>query len=175
MSAWLADPGIRLLTLAEFVKRPSVSYLVQGVVPARSIVVMFGPPKTGKTFSGTDLAMHCARGLDWHGCRVPKALRVTFLAGEGLSGLKLRLYAWQTSHDAAEMSGDVRLLPEALSLPDRVDGVLQALRPFKPDVIFIDTLNAFFGAGNENDTADMTKFGNAPSAICATNSTALSS
>lgn len=152
------DQGLRLLTLEEFVQRPSVSYLVRSVVPARSIVVMFGPPKSGKTFSATDLAMHCAHGIDWHGCRIPKPLRVAFLAGEGLSGLKLRLYAWQTWHDTSEMTGDVRLLPEALSLPDRTGEVLEALRTFKPDLIFVDTLNAYFGAGNENDTADMTRF-----------------
>lgn len=151
---------LRLQTLDEFVVQPDhASHLVEKVWPPRAIVVSFGPPKEGKTFSMSDLAMFAAHGAEsWHGLQIYRPLRVAFMAGEGTSGLKVRLHAWRQHHDALELKGDLRVLPESLSLPDRSTEALEILKPYKPDVIIIDTLNAFFGGGDENSTADMTRF-----------------
>jgi len=81
-------PELKLYTLDEFVQRPTVSNLVRGVIPAQAIVVVFGPPKGGKTFSVCDLTMHAAHGLDWHGCTNPRRLRVVYLCGEGINGFE---------------------------------------------------------------------------------------
>lgn len=68
----------------------------------------------------------------------------------------MRLHAWRQYH-AAELRGDVRLLPEALSLPDRVGELTAVLRDYGPDIVVADTLNAYFGR-DENATQDMTAF-----------------
>jgi len=148
---------LRPLSLSEFVRLPSVSSHVRGVIPARAIIVVFGPPKEGKTFSVCDLTMHAAHGLDWHGCGVRRRMRVVYLAGEGINGLRVRLKAWLEHHDNIE-AGEFLVLPLALSLPDRVVELVEALRLFKPDIVVADTLNAYFGAGNENDTQDMSNW-----------------
>ena len=50
------------------------------------------------------------------------------------------------------------MLPTSLSLPDRVEELIVVLTAFKPDIVAPDTLNAFFGPGDENSTQDMTRF-----------------
>lgn len=148
----------KLLSLAEFVQRPSFSSHVRGVIPAQSFIVVFGPPKGGKTFSVCDLTMHAAHGLNWHGCSVPRRLRVAYLAGEGVRGLKVRLKAWIEQHDSLEEPGEFHVFPFALSLPDSAVSLVESLREFGPDIVVTDTLNAYFGGGDENSTQDMSAF-----------------
>jgi hypothetical protein len=153
-----AAAALQLLDLQEFATQPKSRWLVRGILPPDSLVVVFGPPKGGKTFAATDMLMHAAHGKDWHGHAVPRPLRVAFLAGEGRNGLRVRLHAWLQHHDTAELTGAFKVLPRSLSLPDKVEELIEALRDFKPDVVAPDTLNAFFGPGDENSTQDMTHF-----------------
>jgi hypothetical protein len=150
---------LKILTLDEFVQRPaSVSSQVRGVIPQGAIVVVFGPPKGGNTFSVCDLTMHAAHGIDWNGCSIPRRMRVVYLAGEGLRGLRERLKAWLEHHDTLGEQGFFRVLPKALSLPDRASTLVQRLAPLKPDIVVTDTLNTYFGRGDESSTQDMTAF-----------------
>jgi len=151
-------PELKLYTLDEFVQRPTVSNLVRGVIPAQAIVVVFGPPKGGKTFSVCDLTMHAAHGLDWHGCTIPRRLRVVYLCGEGINGFRVRLKAWLEHYDNIAEPPKFHVLPMAVSIPDRCAGLIEALRPLAPDIVVTDTLNAYFGAGDENTTKDMSIF-----------------
>lgn len=148
----------RFESLAEFVQQPAGSEQIRGLDPGSAIVVAFGPPKGGKTFTMCDVAMHAACGRDWHGFEIPKALRVAYLAGEGIRGLRVRLKAWQEHHDTCDPSENFVILGRAFSLPENASAVIASLRPFAPDVVVADTLNAFFGAGSENDTEAMTNF-----------------
>jgi hypothetical protein len=102
--------------------------------------------------------MHAAHGLDWQGHKVAKPVRVAIGIGEGITGARVRLRGWIEHHDNIEHAGEFRILPEALSLPERVTEVIEALREFAPEIVVLDTLNAHFGAGDENSTQDMTKF-----------------
>jgi hypothetical protein len=152
------ETPFKFLSLAEFVQRPHISSHVRGVIPAKSLVVVFGPPKGGKTFSVCDLTMHAAHGMDWHGCAIPRRMRVVYLCGEGVNGLRVRLKAWLEHHDTITEPGDFHILPRALSLPDCVFGLTETLQALKPDILVTDTLNAYFGGGDENSTQDMSKW-----------------
>jgi hypothetical protein len=155
------DSALRLQTLSEFVTRPVVSNQIRGIDPGQAIVVLFGPPKEGKTFSVADLTMHAAHGLDWHGFRIRKALKVAYLVGEGINGFRVRLKAWLEQHDTLDAPPLFRVFPAPLPLPVTVEAVIEMLREFAPDVVVTDTLNAYFGAGDESKTQDMTVFCNA--------------
>jgi hypothetical protein len=152
---------LKLYTLDEFVQRPTVSSHVRGIIPSKSIVVVFGPPKGGKTFSVCDLTMHAAHGLDWHGCTIAHPLKVAYLVGEGVTGFRVRLKAWLEHHDTLDKSGLFRILPRSLALPACVLALVETLRAFSPDIIVTDTLNAYFSGGDENSTKDMSAFCNA--------------
>ncbi len=148
---------LRLYSLEDYVTRPRVTWLYRDFLAAESIAVVFGAAKSGKTHVIVDVMMHAAHGMHWHGYLLTKALRVVYLAGEGHAGLRTRLHAWRRHH-ATELKGDIRILPQALSLAGRLEDLIAELQPFQPDVIVADTLNAYFGAADENSSQDMTAF-----------------
>ena len=154
----LALPAFEFQSLDNFVQQPKITNVIGGIIPAQSIAVVFGPPKGGKTFSVADLTMHAAHGMDWHGQRIKNRARVAYLAGEGVNGFRVRLKVWLEHHDNIEEPGDFRILPSILSLPDTAFALIESLREFKPDIVVIDTLNAYFGGGDENSTQDMSTF-----------------
>src|SRR5262249_21299100 len=119
------EPPLRLESLSAFVTQPSMRWLVRGILPPESLAVVFGPPKGGKTFTVCDLLMHGAHGMEWQGHAVHRPMRVAFLAGEGRSGLRVRLHAWLQHHDTANLrdGGDFRVVPMSFGLPGRVDDV----------------------------------------------------
>lgn len=159
-AASLPDERLRLQTLDEFDRRPQVTSLAHGLLHAEDIAVVFGAPKSGKTYAALDLAMHAAHGIDWHGHAIPRPLRVVYLAGEGHTGLRVRLHAWRHTHKVP-LRGDMQILPVALALVAELEPILQTLQEVRPDVVFVDTLNAYFGGGDENSTQDMTAWVNA--------------
>src|SRR5215472_15095798 len=124
----LSVPPLELLDLGEFAIQPTSRWLIRGILPPDSLAVVFGPPKGGKTFSTTDMLMHAAHGMDWHGHSNPRPLRVAFLAGEGRNGLKVRLHAWIGHHDSADLTGAFKVLPVSLSLPDHVEELIELLK-----------------------------------------------
>lgn len=150
--------GLRLVDLVEFATRPTVSWIIRDIVPRDSVALVFGPPKEGKTFAVVDMLLHAAHGLDWHGHAIRRPQRVAFLSGEGQTGLRVRLHAWLQHHDSADLKGAFTVLPVSLALPERIDELIDLLGEFRPDVIAIDTLNVYFGGGDENSTQDMTRF-----------------
>lgn len=150
--------GLRLVNLSEFATSPTVQWSIRGILPRDTLALVFGPPKEGKTFAVVDMLLHAAHGLDWHGHAIRQPQRVAFFSGEGQTGLRVRLHAWTQHHDSAELKGAFNVLPVSLALPDRIEELIELLRDFKPDVIAIDTLNAYFGSGDENSTHDMTRF-----------------
>lgn len=73
-----ASPPLELLDLERFVVQPRQRWLVRGVVPSDALVVVFGPPKGGKTFATTDMLMHAAHGPRLAGARCTAAAASCF-------------------------------------------------------------------------------------------------
>src|SRR4029077_17636631 len=61
-------------------------YLVKGIIPREGLVVVWGPPKCGKSFWTFDVAMHVALGWEYRGKRVQPGT-VCYIACEGERGL----------------------------------------------------------------------------------------
>ena len=68
----LAEQPLVLQDLGDFVTKPNMRWLVRGILPPDSLVVVFGPPKGGKTFSiwalilpSAAAAKHLARSGGW--------------------------------------------------------------------------------------------------------------
>src|SRR6185437_16515633 len=61
-------------------------YLIRGLIPRDGLVVIWGAPKSGKTFWTFDLAMHVALGWSYRDRRVA-AGAVVYIACEGERGL----------------------------------------------------------------------------------------
>src|SRR5262245_12318511 len=81
--------GIRMATAA--------NYLVKSIIPRAGLVIVWGPPKCGKSFWTFDITMHIALGWEYRGRRVQQG-SVVYLALEGGQGFRNRVEAWRRHH-----------------------------------------------------------------------------
>jgi hypothetical protein len=70
------------------------NYLVDGIIPRFGLVVLYGPPKSAKTFWALDLMLHVASGREYRGRRVCQG-PVIYIACEGGSGYGKRIAAFR--------------------------------------------------------------------------------
>ena len=54
--------------------------LVNGLIETPSLVVIYGPPKTGKTLIAIDLAVSLSSSKNWLGRSIPKPANIIYLA-----------------------------------------------------------------------------------------------
>lgn len=136
-------------------------YLIQGLIEAGCLGMLFGDPGVGKSFLALDWALCIAAGIP---CREHEVKQgpVVYIAGEGHSGLVRRCHAWAAHHGI-----DLNTVPFFLSrgptdMTDRaaMDEVKEVIRSLgiSPAVIVTDTVARNFGAGDENSTKDMSAF-----------------
>ena len=74
-------------------------YIIQGLVPAREPVLIYGESQSGKSFITFDMAMSLARGVPFFGRRVLKPLGVVYCAYEAGRGFRDRLRAYRRFHN----------------------------------------------------------------------------
>ena len=137
------------------------NYLVKGILPRTGLVVVWGPPKCGKSFWTFDLVMHVAINRKYRRRHVQQG-SVVYLALEGGSGFAGRIAAWRkrclAEHDQAV---PFFLLDVPLDLVrDRallIKAIRAQLGDTRPAVIVVDTLNRSL-VGDENKSDDMANF-----------------
>ena len=144
------------------------SYLVKGLIPRAGLVVVWGPPKCGKSFLTFDLSMHVALGWEYRGRRVKQGC-VVYCALEGAQGFRARVEAFRREKLSGETSSPpFHLMASALNLVADQAAFLEALRAQlgeeKPVAVVIDTLNRSL-AGSESDDKDMAAYVRAADAI----------
>jgi hypothetical protein len=155
------DTGKQKFNLVPFDKInvvPFNNYLVKGQIPREGLVVVWGPPKCGKSFWTFDLAMHIANAIDYRGSRVKPGL-VIYIACEGERGLAGRVEAFRR-RNMSEDIGEVPFLLLTTRL-DLVGEVEQLVRDIENQLggklcaaIIVDTLNRSI-RGSESDDVDM--------------------
>jgi hypothetical protein len=134
------------------------SYLVKGLVPREGLVVVWGPPKCGKTFWMYDVAMHVALGWPYRGRQVQQG-PVVYIACEGERGLGARTEAYRQCR-LAEDHGPVPfyLVTTRLDLAADAAALIADIRaPLgaeTPVMVVVDTLNRSIG-GSESSDEDM--------------------
>jgi hypothetical protein len=135
-------------------------YLIKGVVPSTGLVLIWGPPKEGKTFVVLDMAMHVALGWDYRGHRVKKGI-VDYCCLEGVKGFKRRIEAFRRYKLAgrADDANNFYLMDTPLGLvADHralIDAIHRQLRLYaRPAEVVFDTLNRSI-EGSENNDEDM--------------------
>jgi len=165
-----AKPRFKLKAFKIIALSTTPNYLVKGIVPRGGIVVVWGPPKCGKSFWTFDLVMHVALGWRYRGRRVRQGA-VVYCALEGAHGFRARVEAWRRRH-LADHGGDVPffLLDVPLDLVADRDALIAAIAAQLgatatdgavgskcPVAIVIDTLNRAL-IGDENKSDDMARF-----------------
>ena len=160
----------RLVRFSNVKFETSGAYLVKGLLPASGLIIVWGPPKCGKSFWSMDLGLHIALGWDYRGLRVIQG-PVVYIALEGSGGYGARVEAFRREHDLSQYADpDFYLLPTQLDLVgDRdqlIDAIQSQLNGVRPTCIFIDTLNRSL-AGSESNDQDMGAYIKAADAVIA--------
>jgi hypothetical protein len=161
-------PHFRLVPFDKITVGSDRVYLVKGIIPRTGLVVVWGPPKCGKSFWAFDLVMHIALGWDYRGRRVQQG-PVVYLALEGGKGFEGRVEAFrQRSLQEGADTVPFYLVADALNLvKDHADliGCIRSQAAGRlPAVVVIDTLNRSL-AGSESDDKDMAAYIRAADAI----------
>ena len=139
-------------------------YIVDELFEAETLGLIFGDPGCGKSFLAVDIALSVASGTPFHG-RSVKQGSVFFIAGEGHNGLARRFKAWSMARDVGLDGVPLFKSERAAQFLDKASAVavaeavaILAEQHGKPALIIIDTLARNFGAGDENNTKDMSEF-----------------
>ena len=136
--------------------------LVDGLLEGGCMSVIFGQPKSGKTFFTFTLAIHIALGTPFCGHYVQKGL-VVYVVGEGAYSIEMRLAAWRIKNQAPSIP--MAILPHALDMRSSVQDVqrlIQAIQSVEAEsgehvvMIVLDTLARMNAGGDENSPQDMT-------------------
>lgn len=143
-------------------------YLIKNVIPRHGLVVVWGPPKCGKSFLVFDMAMHVALGLEYRGQRVQQG-PVIYCYFEGQQAIDTRVEAYRVRRlsESAE-SIPFHLMPVTINLvaehPDLIAQLQAYAAGAAPAAIVLDTLNRSL-QGSESSDEDMSAYVRAADAI----------
>lgn len=156
-SPMMSQSSITIEDWEDVADMPPIEWMVEALVPEKSIILLGGDTEAGKSFLSIDLAMRMVHGLPFQGFEVRPG-NVLYLAGEGQAGMASRFRAWR-AHHANATAGDRYCVvsSEIPLLSKKTMGNLHELvkqvatwKGAAPDLIVIDTLSQ----GLEEDEND---------------------
>lgn len=128
--------------------------LIEGFLVKESLVRIYGPPKSYKSFVMLDMAGCVGGGIPWAGNRAVQS-KVLYVVAEGVRGIKRRVRAWE-SQNGRVMTG-VHFYPRAVQLGERKD-VSTLIRTAKRgayEFIILDTQARCTVGLEENSASEM--------------------
>jgi hypothetical protein len=132
------------------------SWLIDEILPADALCVLYGLPGTAKSFIGLDWAMCIASGEEWLGRSVKRG-PVLYVAAEGARGYTLRVAAWK-ARAGVEGGVGVQFLCEPVRLTSNheVDRLIKSVESvgMAPSLIVFDTFARCFD-GDDNSARDV--------------------
>lgn len=152
-------------------KQDPTPYLLNGLLPERSLMVIAGPPKIGKSTFILNLLTHMSLGKPYFNTFIPtKPLNIYYLQAELKEFIlrdKLENIEILNEETAKELEVSCRFMASeaaSISLDDK--GIKQIINLIKkdnnpiPDVICIDPVRNFFfsDGGDDNSVAGMKDF-----------------
>jgi hypothetical protein len=139
-------------------------WLIDDILEAGTLGQVFGASGCGKSFLVIDWAACIASGRIWND-KVTAPGAVFYIAGEGFSGFKRRLRAWeiQTGQNLISAPLFFSVQPAALMDAGNAAAVCEAVRKLqsaygKPALVVVDTLHRNMGDGDENNAGDVALF-----------------
>jgi len=138
---------------------------VKGLIPRTGLIVIWGPPKCGKSFWTFTLMMHVALGWEYRGRRVQQG-PVVYCAFEGAAGFKARAEAFRQQHKLDGTVIPFYLQPLRMSLVKNHRALIADIKEQieTPVCVVLDTLNRSLD-GSESSDEDMSAYVSASDAI----------
>jgi len=160
------EPRIKLVPFNRIHLGTERRYLVKGLIPYPGLTVIWGPPKSGKSFWTSDLVLHVALGWAYRERRVKQG-PVVYCCFEGQSGIQARIEAFRQRFLPEDVQ-DVPffLQPVTMDLVKEYGELITAIRGLDtvPVAVVLDTLNRSLN-GSENSDEDMGAYIKATDAI----------
>jgi hypothetical protein len=143
-------------------------YVIDELIPAKGIVVVWGPPKCLKSFMVLDMMLHVAKGWEYHDRAVQQGA-VVYCAFEGGHGYKKRIEALRRHYELEPndqvpifvMPGQTNLVSDHRLLVKEIKAQLGDVAPI---VVVLDTLNKSL-PGSESKDIDMANYQRAAESI----------
>lgn len=137
---------------------PEPEFLIRGVLYLDSVAWLQGRPGSGKSFLALDIAACVAADEPWQG-NVVEPVNVLYVVGEGTSGLRQRVRAWESAM-SQELGEVLQFLPVAVQAMNGGDWdaliELAASEPYR--LIVLDTQARLTVGMEENSAKDMGVF-----------------
>jgi hypothetical protein len=154
-------PRIRLIAFDDIQLGTQRRYLVKGLIPRTGLIIVWGPPKSGKSFWTFDMMMHVALDRDYRSRRVHHGA-VVYCAFEGQTGFEARCAAFRQRLLAEDRKPVPFFLePVTLDLVRDASELASVIRltlgDTKPVAIVLDTLNRSL-RGSESSDEDMADY-----------------
>lgn len=153
--------GIRLWQGEGVTQLPEPEWLLRNFVQRGGLTVVYGIPGSGKSLLMLDWAQHIQLDEYWLGRHETMQGTALYVMAEGQFGLKGRLEAWKV-HYGREILPPVKYHIEGVSFwapegkeNNAADAIVAAAAALEVDVVFVDTMAATFGGGDENRQQDM--------------------
>ncbi len=147
----------QLHSIEELMNLPPAEWLIEGVMERGALVILYGPPAEGKSFTALDWALSVATGRAWVGRSVKKG-PVIYVVAEGGVGIRKRVKAWQKVTGEKQIDQAFVVL-EAVQLGDKTDieTLLSRIKGenLSPALIVLDTFARCFVGGDENLAKDV--------------------
>ena len=166
LDAKRTQPRVKLVPFDSIRLGTDRRYLVKGLIPYPGLSVIWGPPKSGKSFWTFDLTLRAALGWDYRGRRVHQG-PVVYCCFEGQRGIQERVEAFRQKFLSEEVEPiPFFLQPTTLDLVKEHPELIAAIRTAgqKPVAVVLDTLNRSLN-GSESSDEDMSAYVKAADAI----------
>jgi RecA-family ATPase len=135
-----------------------VTWVVKKLIERGALLLVFGDSGSGKLFFAIALAAGIATGTDFFGYPVKRPGAVLYIAGEGVSGLSRRFYAWEIAYGISLNGAPVFRYTGAASLIDRPEELSLAIKAHiekygEPRLVILDTWARTMG-GDDSSPQD---------------------
>ena len=139
-------PSKVVLSVDDLNALPPLTYLIQGEIPERALIVLYGESGVGKSFVALDYSLQIAN----------QGIGVMYVPTEGLRGYQKRVQAW-TMHHKKKSPKRLSFYAGNLNLFDRqsIDAAVDVLNQYGAKFVVIDTLAMSMIGADENSARDM--------------------
>jgi hypothetical protein len=168
-----ADALLPYLSGEDYRELPPRELVIKGLFGVGELSVLYGPPKSGKSFLATDAGLAIAAGHPlWFGHKIKRRGLAFYVVAEGAGGFGNRLAAWSQTNDRpvpttfAWATARLRFLTEPVRnaaaedvhrlMAAIVDAETAAAAPCV--AVIIDTAARAMTGGDENSAQDMGRF-----------------
>jgi putative DNA primase/helicase len=142
-----------------------VDYLLEGILPAKSFGVVYGPSGSFKSFLIMSWAAHISTGIPWDEHKT-RQTGVLYVVAEGGIGAPRRVKAWEKAYlNGGKLENffvvnepvHVASIHSEQMLEATIDEIQQQC-DVKIELVIFDTLARCFNGADENSTRDMNYF-----------------